>query len=174
MRLGSVFGAFSSTTVICHREATQERASSKLSPTHPVFQLDMVGQAHRPETPQDWQDWTRHPELYFADGIIVLLAESTVFRVHASILSLECGVFRHMLAASTDTDILTCVETYDGCRLLRLSDEPEFLMYFLKALMGHIHLLDPDENHKYSIAALAILHLSHKYKAERHEKKAIQ
>ena len=61
---------------------------------------------------------TRHIDLYFDDGNIVLIADEVAFRVHSSILSLRSPVFKDMLAmpqpASTDT--------FDGCPVVNLPD----------------------------------------------------
>ncbi|KIJ32799.1 hypothetical protein M422DRAFT_265282 [Sphaerobolus stellatus SS14] len=121
-------------------------------------------------TPQDPQEWTRHPNLYYEDGTIVLLAKATLFRVYYGILSRECEVFRGT------SQLLEDRETHDGCPLVRLEDDPELLAYFLQTLMGQIEILDSNENveNEAPDRALGILLFSHKYLAARYRKKAVK
>ncbi|KIJ39243.1 hypothetical protein M422DRAFT_32749 [Sphaerobolus stellatus SS14] len=116
----------------------------------------------------------KHPDLYFTDGTIVLMAGTMIFRVYYGQLCQESEVFRNMMEDAEH--IPKDGETYDGCPLVQLTDDPEMLGYFLKALSGKIHLLDPDDlaSDESIVAALGILRLSHKYMASRQRKKAIK
>ncbi|KIJ39256.1 hypothetical protein M422DRAFT_257863 [Sphaerobolus stellatus SS14] len=60
-------------------------------------------------------------------------------------------------------------ETYHGCPLVRLEEDPESLEDFLKALLGIIQLFDPEfeASDDPFIKALNILRLSHKYMTSR-------
>lgn len=58
--------------------------------------------------------------LWFDDGNIILACGSTGFRVHASVLSLNCHVFKDMLASGTPS----AGEVHEGVDLVRLSDDP--------------------------------------------------
>ena len=68
-----------------------------------------------------------------ADGTIVLLAGSTVFRVYSGLLSKYSEVFSDMLSLSSRQP--PSAETWDGCPLVHLSDSPDEFAYFLNALM---------------------------------------
>ena len=68
-----------------------------------------------------------------ADGLIVLLAGNMVFRFYGGLLSKNSEVFSEMLSSSSHQH--PPAETWDGCPLLRLSDSPDELAYFLNALM---------------------------------------
>lgn len=80
---------------------------------------------------------TTHPELvraeglWFADGGLIIQAETTLFRVYREFLAVHSGVFRDMLSIPIPAD----TETMDGCPLVRLQDSAEDMAYFLKALL---------------------------------------
>ena len=84
---------------------------------------------------QDSDDWKRHPELYMSDGTMVLLASNTIlFRVYPGLLSKHSDVFGGMATLSECQP--PNAEIYDGCPLVRLSDDAQDLAYFLKMTMG--------------------------------------
>lgn len=90
------------------------------------------------ENPPHLVGCTRHSNLYYPDGTIVLLADTTLFRVYKGVLSREAEVFRRMFEGSKY--LLPVEEMYDGCPLVRLQDDPDLLTCFLKALMGHMYV----------------------------------
>ncbi|KAL4246446.1 hypothetical protein ABKN59_009639 [Abortiporus biennis] len=66
----------------------------------------------------------RSPNFYFTDGNIILIADNSTFRVHASFLARHSRIFNDLLqlpqpSTSTDSDIL------DGCPIVHLSDTKE-------------------------------------------------
>ena len=65
---------------------------------------------------------------------MVLLANSTVFRVYPGLLSKHSEVFGGMVSLSGHQP--ENAETYDGCPLVRMPDEAEDLAFFLEATMG--------------------------------------
>ncbi|TFK52098.1 hypothetical protein OE88DRAFT_1658894 [Heliocybe sulcata] len=84
---------------------------------------------------------TRHPELWFIDGSVILQADTTIFRVHASILSLHSGFFRDMFSLPGPSDPsssrkvgVNMNEELDGCPLVLLHDKSDDLASLLKAL----------------------------------------
>ena len=83
---------------------------------------------------EDSDDWKRHPELYMSDGTMVLLAKDIVFRVYPGLLSKHSDVFGGMATLSECQP--PNAEIYDGCPLVRLSDDAQDLEYFLKMTMG--------------------------------------
>ncbi|GJJ09974.1 hypothetical protein Clacol_004199 [Clathrus columnatus] len=110
-------------------------------------------------------DWKRHAELYMSDGTIVLLAESTLFRVYAGLLATQSLVFKGLTESSQH--LPDDAESYDGCPLVKLQDDnPEEVAYFLKATMG-------DQPVSYPMAS-AILRLSSKYMVQSLRRQAIK
>ncbi|KIJ29134.1 hypothetical protein M422DRAFT_269564 [Sphaerobolus stellatus SS14] len=77
--------------------------------------------------------WTKHPELYFPDGTVVLLCDDTLFKVYAGILSVQSEIFRDMFSLTAHQPVE--IEKHDGCPLVRLADDKEELAHFLKALL---------------------------------------
>lgn len=75
---------------------------------------------------------TRDPEVWLEDGSVVLVCQSTVFRVHKSILAAHCEVFQDMFAvyASPEHE-----ETHEGCPLIVMHDKPLDMRRFLKAII---------------------------------------
>lgn len=64
---------------------------------------------------------TKHPDLWFEDGNIVLVAENTGFRVYRGLLVTHSGIFRDMFllpqpAANPDN-------TFEGCSIVNLADD---------------------------------------------------
>jgi len=49
----------------------------------------------------DSRGWKRHPKFYFDDGSVILLVESTLFRIHKTFLQRQSEVFRDMFTLST-------------------------------------------------------------------------
>lgn len=70
----------------------------------------------------------QHDETFwFNDGNIILACGDTGFRVHAGVLSLNCRIFKDMLASGTPS----AGEVHQGVDLVRLSDEPADMRLFL-------------------------------------------
>lgn len=78
--------------------------------------------------------WTRHPELYLTDGSLVILVESTLFRVYSGLLAIHSEAFRGMVDAGSSK--VSEESSYDGCPLVMLSDTAEDVAHFLRATMG--------------------------------------
>ena len=68
--------------------------------------------------------------LWFDDGSVVLVAEGTAFRVHASILSRYSPVLKKVFAVPRSSE----GEHMDGCPVFRLSDTAEELDCFLQLI----------------------------------------
>ena len=66
-------------------------------------------------------------DVWYDDGNIILACGGTGFRVHAGVLSLNCGTFKDMLASGTPA----AGEVYEGVDLVRLSDDPADMRLFL-------------------------------------------
>lgn len=97
---------------------------------------------------------TRHPDLWFRDGNIVLATHTLLFRVHKSILSMHSSVFRDMFELA---GIESCVvgdggekdamgrttehEMYDGVPLVSLpSDEGVDVEELLLAVYDRLYV----------------------------------
>ena len=74
----------------------------------------------------------KHEQLWFEDGNVVLLAESTYFRVHGSILARSSEVFRDMLQLATPT--AGPDEMIEGCPIVPLTDTAEEIAVILAFL----------------------------------------
>ena len=97
-------------------------------------------------------NWRRHPEFWFSDGSIILVARGTAFRVHKTFLGRKSEVFRDMFAlaqpelssfmeaedASSDVDISPAVvqgHQLEGCPVVCLhGDSPVDVEHLLYAL----------------------------------------
>ena len=73
----------------------------------------------------------RHPEIWFNDGNIVLVARSTAFRIYRGLLASQSDVFSDTFASSTSSPD----ETFDGCPVVHLSDSPSDLVHLLRVLL---------------------------------------
>ena len=72
-----------------------------------------------------------HPEFWFDDGSIVLVAQDTGFRIYRSLLALQSTVFADMLVASTSS----ADELLEGCPVIPLVDSPHDLAHLLRVLL---------------------------------------
>ncbi|KAI0782147.1 hypothetical protein C8Q75DRAFT_788502 [Abortiporus biennis] len=77
----------------------------------------------------------RHPQYYFPDGNVVLVAGNIAFRVHGSVLSLHSNVFRDMLGIPRPADDNYL---YDECPIMPLLDTVEEVRAMLSALYDSI------------------------------------
>lgn len=84
------------------------------------------------DTSASLSTWTRHPELYFADGSIILLCDSTVFRVWSGILAVNSEVFQDLFTLGAHQPAAS--ETYDGLAIVRLHDSAKDMTILLRAL----------------------------------------
>ena len=74
---------------------------------------------------------TRDPDLWFADGSVILRADDILFRVYGGILSQASPVFRAMFGIPQPANDS---ESYDGCPLVHMPDSAHDLRPFLRAL----------------------------------------
>ncbi|KIJ32802.1 hypothetical protein M422DRAFT_35691 [Sphaerobolus stellatus SS14] len=108
------------------------------------------------------ENWTKHPTLYLKDGSIVLLANTTLFKVYHGLLSFHSEVFCGMMEGTST--LPADEEKYDGCPIVRISDDPTEFACFLKALMD---MKNPVLSKTLPFPeAAAILRLSRKYIAD--------
>lgn len=77
---------------------------------------------------------TRHTNLWFEDGNIVLVAQHTAFRVHRTVLAMHSNVFRDMFLIPQPA---TVDESIDGCPVVRMvEDSAEEVEIVLRILYG--------------------------------------
>ena len=80
---------------------------------------------------------SQHPDLWYEDGTVILIAESTGFRVYRGLLSKHSEVFRDMFSLPQPTSAAN--DPYEGCPIVRLAgDTAEEIAEVLKILHdGH-------------------------------------
>ena len=76
----------------------------------------------------------RSSKFWFEDGNVVLQAERTQFRLHRSVLSMHCPIFRDMFACSLPEN----GPAVDGCPLIHFSETLEDVGNFVKILYRSI------------------------------------
>ncbi|KZV60031.1 hypothetical protein PENSPDRAFT_546565, partial [Peniophora sp. CONT] len=105
----------------------------------------------------------RDAKLWFSDGNIILACGATAFCVHAGVLSLNCRVFKDMLASGTPS----AGEVYEGIDVVRLTDDAEDLRLLLIPIEGPMHSV-------YLVAQLKrLLDIARKYMADVIQKETI-
>lgn len=79
-------------------------------------------------------------DVWFEDGNVVLIAQSTAFRLHRGVLSTHSEVFRDMFTVPQPAT----AELWEGCPVVHLSDLKNDLMHMVKALyFGRQYGLSP-------------------------------
>ena len=91
-----------------------------------------VEPAGQPGAPEE----SKHPDLYFADGDVVLSAKykdgsNTLFRVHRIMLSHFSQVFKDMFSLPTHPQ---ANDMYEGVPMIQMPDEGEDLCEFIRTL----------------------------------------
>ncbi|KAJ7082109.1 hypothetical protein C8R44DRAFT_823124 [Mycena epipterygia] len=81
----------------------------------------------------DFTACQRVDELWFKDGTLVLLAETSLFRVYGGLLAMNSPIFHDMLDFSQPDN----AERIDECPVVRLADGARDLTYFLKAVFNY-------------------------------------
>ena len=84
---------------------------------------------------------THSPDLWFDDGSIVLHVESTLFKVHRSILSSNSEVFCDMFGVLQPSTTNTSDGAIDGCPVVPLPDQAVDWTHVLKALYDAMSVL---------------------------------
>ena len=94
----------------------------------------VLGGNNEETNPQTKTTVIRSSKFWFEDGNVVLQAENTQFRLHRSILSMHCPIFRDMFACSLPEN----GPTVDGCPLIHFSETLEDVKNFVKILYRSI------------------------------------
>jgi hypothetical protein len=112
-----------------------------------------------PEPPPDTR--SKHADLWFCDGSVILQAEATLFRVHMSQLSRRSTVFSDMFTLPQPPVMTTHAtladETYEGCPVVKLHDSADDVENLLLALYDGPFVLVSlfTQRHIYSLTQLA-------------------
>ncbi|KAI0047115.1 hypothetical protein FA95DRAFT_1595911 [Auriscalpium vulgare] len=77
------------------------------------------------------EERTRHEELWYDDGTIVIIAETTLFRVHMGVLKRECDLFGAMFSMPQPEQLQ---EQVDGCPVVLFHDSAADVGHMLAAL----------------------------------------
>ncbi|KAI1795320.1 hypothetical protein LXA43DRAFT_1090970 [Ganoderma leucocontextum] len=114
----------------------------------------------------------RHPEIWFDDGNIVLVARETAFRIYRGLLAGQSTVFSDMFVSSTSSPD----ETFDGCPVVHLSDSPHDLAHLLRVLLPqsriHYHATRGNPVRTFDEVA-AVIRLAHKYNIQQVQEQAL-
>ncbi|PIL26495.1 hypothetical protein GSI_12253 [Ganoderma sinense ZZ0214-1] len=104
----------------------------------------------------------RHPEIWFDDGNIVVIADGTAFCVYCGLLAAQSTIFCDTFASSTPIPD----EAFDGCPVVELSDSPHDLAHLLRVLLPkekiNFRSTTEDTAHTFDEVA-AVIRLAHKY-----------
>ena len=90
----------------------------------PYTESDHRGQPHVPG---------RDPDFWFEDGNVVVIADTTSFRIHRSVLARHSAVLADRLG-SDHRDGHRDVTTTDGCPVVRVADSARSFKGFLSLL----------------------------------------
>ncbi|KDQ56535.1 hypothetical protein JAAARDRAFT_58838 [Jaapia argillacea MUCL 33604] len=105
----------------------------------------------------DVQPLIRSADVWFDDGNVILIAESTQFKVFRGILSASSPIFQDMFSLSTEVP----EESIDGCPVVHLSDTTADVSHMLRAL--HDRRYFRDQGFQPIVVIGAILRLGMKY-----------
>ncbi|KAJ6592181.1 hypothetical protein DFH09DRAFT_1415107 [Mycena vulgaris] len=98
--------------------------------------------------------------LWFSAKVVVLKADTRIFRVFAAILKAQSSVFADMFTfpqpSSADTEIM------EGFPVLKLHDNPDEIAVFLKAIFDSSFSMPPPAEPRFN-DIMGILRLAHKY-----------
>ncbi|TDL25681.1 hypothetical protein BD410DRAFT_784719 [Rickenella mellea] len=108
-----------------------------------------------PSSPRDKPE--PHPDLWYSDGSVALIAEGTAFRVHGGLLAANSDIFKDMLRVP-QPDL---VETYEGVPIIYLSDTKNDLEHLLKVIY-RFQCLWPEAVIEFDVLA-SLLRMSTKY-----------
>ncbi|KAJ6556393.1 hypothetical protein B0H19DRAFT_1377108 [Mycena capillaripes] len=109
------------------------------------------------------------------DGVVVLRAEESIFRVPKSILAARSPVFRAMFEFPQPADsdaILEADEMIDGSIVVHMPDSAADVECFLRAIFDSSYFMPPPAKFDFC-ALLEIFRLSHKYDVDYLYKRAI-
>ncbi|KAJ7715206.1 hypothetical protein B0H16DRAFT_1616873 [Mycena metata] len=98
--------------------------------------------------------------LWFSPEVVILRADTRIFRVFAAILKAQSSVFADMFTFPQPPS--ADMESIDGFPVVELHDKPEDVEVFMKAIFDSSFFAPPWAETRYD-HALGILRLAHKY-----------
>ncbi|KAJ7031834.1 hypothetical protein C8F04DRAFT_1396987 [Mycena alexandri] len=98
--------------------------------------------------------------LWFSPEVIILRADTHIFRVFAAILKAQSSVFADMFTFPQPPS--ADMESIDGFPVVEVHDKPEDVEIFLKAIFDSSFFMPPPAEVQFE-HALGILRLAHKY-----------
>ncbi|TFK81170.1 hypothetical protein K466DRAFT_443760, partial [Polyporus arcularius HHB13444] len=104
------------------------------------------------------------PTLWLEDGSIVIVAQTTAFRVHSSILARHSETFSSLFTLPQPAD---GAETFDGFLVIRVPDSAYDFRQLLLALYDGLSFLDPESGPASFNVLAALVRLGHKYELHR-------
>ncbi|KAJ7166803.1 hypothetical protein C8R46DRAFT_1351066 [Mycena filopes] len=104
----------------------------------------------------------RAETLWFSPEVVILRAETRIFRVFAAILTAQSSVFADMFTFPQPLTSGADMESMDGFPVVRVSDDPAEVEVFLKAIFDSSFFMPPPAECQFE-HVLGILRLSHKY-----------
>ncbi|KAM5539634.1 hypothetical protein V8D89_006743 [Ganoderma adspersum] len=114
-----------------------------------------------------------HPEFWFDDGNIILIAQQTGFRIFRGLLAAQSTVFADMFAAaSSQAD-----ETLDGCPVVHLTDSHLDVAHLLRILLPTSPLCYPTATSEVIRSfdeVSAVVRLAHKYHIQSVQDQAVR
>ncbi|KAM5544851.1 hypothetical protein V8D89_001749 [Ganoderma adspersum] len=150
-------------------ESEPAATSSSLAPDAVIG--DIVAVEGTPAAPDD--SITRDSDVWYEDGNIVVIAQTTAFRFHKSVVSHHSSVFRDLFsvpqpsppAVAGESEPGARAETFDGCAAVRVSDTSYDFRELLRAIYGGVSYLRLDQVVTFPVLA-ALARLSHKYQLD--------
>ncbi|KAJ7148517.1 hypothetical protein C8R43DRAFT_1009204 [Mycena crocata] len=109
--------------------------------------------------------------LWFSPDVVILRADTRIFRVFAAILKAQSSVFADMFTFPQPPS--ADMETMDGFPVVKLHDDPEEVDVFLKAIFDSSFFMPHPAETKFE-TILGILRLSHKYDVPYLRRRALQ
>ena len=82
-------------------------------------------------SPASSSNLNRHPEIWYEDGNLVLVARETAFRIYRGLIAAQSTVFSDLFASSTSSPD----EMFEECPVIHLSDSPQDLTHLLRVLL---------------------------------------
>ncbi|KAM5544055.1 hypothetical protein V8D89_002241 [Ganoderma adspersum] len=118
--------------------------------------------------PEDVSDGSikRDSEVWFEDGNIVIIAQTTAFRFHKTVVAIHSSVFRDLFSIPRPSPTGEEVdETFDGCPVVRVSDTSYDFRELIRAIYSGVSYLHPEQAVTFPVLA-ALARLSHKYQLD--------
>ncbi|KAI0720107.1 hypothetical protein C8T65DRAFT_802210 [Cerioporus squamosus] len=108
--------------------------------------------------------FAKDPTLWLEDGSIVIIAQTTAFCVHRSILARHSEAFSSLFTLPQPVD---GAETFEGYPVVRVPDSSNDFRHLLLALYDGLSFLDPTSGPTSFNVLAALVRLGHKYDLQR-------